>query len=65
MKTIYIEFTKPKKILPIYSWLIRAIEGTEYSHVRIRWKSSSGVELVYEAGGRSVRLIGSEAVDSH
>lgn len=66
MREVFVEFTRPKgKILPIYSWLIRAIEGTPYSHVRIRWESTSGVELIYEAGGSAVRLIGEQAQDKH
>lgn len=59
MKQIFIEFTRPScRKFPIYSWLIRKIEGTPYSHVRIRWISGAGVELIYEAAGSKVRLIG-------
>lgn len=64
MHHVYIEFTRPKgHRFPIYSWLIRAVEQTPYSHVRIRWKNSIGIELVYEASGRSVKLIGEYAQD--
>lgn len=66
MRKVYVEFTRPKgKKFPVYSWLIRAVEGTPYSHVRIKWESTSGVELVYEAGGSSVRLIGEIAAPNH
>lgn len=66
MIPIYIEFTSPKnKILPIYSWLIRLVEKTPYSHVRLRWCSKAGEELIYEAGGSSVRVIGKEAQNKH
>ena len=59
-RPVRIEFTRPKgKFLPIFSWAVRLIEGTPYSHVRIRWQSTSGEELVYEASGSSVKLLGS------
>ena len=63
---VFIEFTKPvERILPVYSWLIRMIEGTEYSHVRIRWQNSIGINLIYEASGSSVKLIGDYATNKH
>ena len=64
MKGIMIEFTKPDpefKKLQLYSYAIKAIEKTPYSHVRLRWQSRSGVEIIYEASGTMVRLIGEEA----
>ena len=61
---VYIEFTKPKgKILPLFSWAIRAFQKTPYSHVRLRWVSKSGVEIIYEASGTKVKIIGEEAQD--
>lgn len=63
---IYIEFTEPVgKKFPVYSWIIKATQKTKYSHVRLRWKSTSGVEIIYEASGRSVKVIGEEAQDHH
>ena len=64
MYDIYIDFTKPDpavKKFPIYSYIIRAVEGTKYSHVRLRWKSSSGIQIVYEASGIAVKVIGEVA----
>jgi hypothetical protein len=55
---IYIEFTRPKSLLKPFSWAIRAIENTKYSHVRIRWINSVGVDIVYEAAGDRVRFLG-------
>lgn len=61
-----VEFTRPKrKFLPLFSWLVRLVERTPYSHVRITWTSSSGEPLIYEASGASVRLIGRYASKSH
>lgn len=39
MKTIYVGFSKSNKKLPIGSWLIRAYQRTEFSHVYIRLKT--------------------------
>lgn len=63
-RKVYIEFTKPDlryKKFPVYSYAIRAVECTEYSHVRLRWQSTSGVEIIYEASGTGVKVIGKEA----
>ena len=62
MYKIYIEFTRPKAHpFPFYSYLIRAVEGVNFSHVRIRWQNTVGQELVFEASGRKVKLIGEKA----
>lgn len=66
MRTLRIEFTQPVgKIFPIYSYAIRAVQGTEYSHVRLRWVNSTGRDLIYEAGGSSVHFIGTLAQKQH
>lgn len=49
---VYIEFTRPLKCKPL-SYLIRMIEGTKYSHVRLRLN-----DIVYEASGTSVHFKG-------
>lgn len=64
-RKIFIEFTKPAKGFCPFSWLIRKIQGTPYSHVRLRWFSRSGIELIYEASGSQVKLIGEKAQDLH
>jgi hypothetical protein len=58
---VYIEFTRPHKDykrFPILSWLIRLIEWTPYSHVRLTWINTTGRKVVYEASGASVKFIG-------
>lgn len=62
---VQIQFTSPDKWFQPFSWGIRLFEGTKYSHVRLAWKSTSGEDLIYEASGSSVKLIGRYAVDSH
>lgn len=65
MHVVYVEFTRPKKWFAPFSWAIRAVEGTSYSHVRLQWKSTSGEQLIYEASGSSVKLIGRYANAKH
>lgn len=54
---LYIEFTRPKKG-SVLSYIIRAMQGTPYSHVRLRWINSMGINIVYEASGAGVRFMG-------
>lgn len=56
MKSIYIGFSKPKKFMPIYSWIIRLVEGTPFSHVYVRSSTKYGVGLIYQASGTSVNF---------
>ncbi len=67
MKTIVIGFSRPKKkFLPVFSWLIRLIQGTAFSHCYVRWFSETYDEpLVYEASGTQVRFVGSQAWKNH
>jgi len=59
---IFVEFTKPRKTkIAVFSWLIRLVQGTPYSHVLLRWVNSVGVELVYEASGRMLKFLGPKA----
>lgn len=61
---VYIEFTTTAKkqwYSRFFSWCIRTFQKTPYSHVRLRWFSKSGIELIYEAGGTTVRVIGGKA----
>lgn len=51
-------FSKPKgKFLPVFSWLIRLVEWTKYSHVYVSWETSYGVTVVYEASGTTVKFM--------
>lgn len=61
---VYIEFTSPKKQNP-FSWIIQKVQKTPYSHVRLRWVSSTGVDIVYEASRASVRFVGPIAQTTH
>lgn len=58
MKTLYVEFTKSSKRFAPFSWLVSKVQGTEYSHVRLRWVNSTQTPIIYEASGSSVRFIG-------
>jgi hypothetical protein len=59
-----IEFTKPKNP-KIISNLIMKVQGSKYSHVRVKWTSSSGITLVYEASRSSVKFVGPISQNKH
>ena len=58
-RTIRIALTKPKNhTFPIVSWLIRFVEGTEFSHVLPYWHVKSlERDLYYEAVGSGVNFL--------
>jgi len=64
MKLI-IGFSKPKnKIFPIFSWLIRLVDCTPYSHVYVRWHSrGANADIAYEAGGTSIHFLCKEVFE--
>lgn len=57
---IKIEFTEPVgHWFPIYSWLIKKVQGTRYSHVRMSWYGSvDRKKIIYEASGSQVHFKG-------
>jgi len=59
MRTLTIGFSKPiNKRLPLFSWFIRLLEWTPYSHVYLRWKSGRfEKDLVYQASGTTVHFL--------
>ena len=58
-RKVTIEFTRPKgHICPVFSCLIRLVERTPYSHVRLRWETGRGVPCVYEASGAGLKFKG-------
>lgn len=56
---LYIGFSNPKnKIFPIFSWLIKKIEKTPYSHVYVRWYSiGAQVDVCYHASGKNIHFL--------
>ena len=67
MKTIYIGFSRPKNVtLPVFSWAIRAVYRTPYSHSYLRFTSQSLNRcLIYEAVGKGLRFIGLNLWNTH
>ena len=67
MEEIIIGFSKPKNNkFPIFSWLIRLIEWTPYSHVYIQWHSDSlERDIIYQASGTMVNFMGSKRFNEH
>jgi len=64
--SVIIGFSKPKGVFfPIFSWVIRLFERTEYSHVYVRWHSKgAGVDVCYEASGNEVKFICKNVFDA-
>ena len=66
MKHIFVEFTTPKNSPFLFlSKLIRWVQNTPYSHVRLRWVNTTGRNLVYEASGNKVQFIGELAQENY
>jgi len=58
VKSITIGFSKPKNmIFPIFSWLIRLIGKTPYSHTYIRWQTSVGPSICYQAAHTTIHFL--------
>lgn len=61
MEKIIIGFSKSKKKLPVFSWLIRAVLGTHFSHVYIKFFSNHHKRwLIYQASGTQVNFMAEE-----
>lgn len=57
MVQIYVGFSKPKKWFVPYSWLIKWVDKTPYSHVYIKFYSSTADEwIIYQASHASVNF---------
>ena len=58
MDKIIVGFSRPAKWFVPFSWLIRLVDGTPYSHVYIRFYSDAYERwLVYQASGTRVNFI--------
>lgn len=61
MQTLVIGFSRPKGGFKPFSWLIRLIENTPYSHVYIKFYAKKYDRyLVYQASGTQVNFISQE-----
>lgn len=59
MESLFIGFSRPKAKFVPYSWIIRLLQWTKYSHVYIRIPSLSlERDLIYQASGSKVNFIG-------
>lgn len=57
---IIIGFSKPKAWFKPFSWAIRALYNTEYSHTYVRWYTKGAqADVYYEASGTSVHFVAS------
>lgn len=65
MKQIIIGFSQPKCFFPWFSWLIRAIEGTSFSHTYVKTYSlTADCWLIYQAGGSQVNFMSEKQFDN-
>jgi hypothetical protein len=65
MQTLTIGFSKAKSKWKILSTLIRWLEGTEFSHVFIRWNSEYlQRDVIYQASGSMVHFMEGKRFDS-
>lgn len=58
---IIIGFSKSKKKFPVFSWAIKAILGTHFSHVYVKFYSNHHKRwLIYQASGTQVNFMAEE-----
>lgn len=61
MRTVVVGFSRPRAFFKPFSWAIRLVERTPYSHVYIRSRAERlGVDLIYQASGLQVNFMGLE-----
>jgi len=65
MANLIIGFSKPKKWFEPFSWLIRLVTSSPFSHAYIKFYSQSyDRTLIYQASGLKVNFIGQPMFDS-
>lgn len=65
MRKVSIGFSRPTKFA-ILSWLIQTVQKTDYSHVYIKFYSSSyDRNIIYQASGLQVNFIGEQLFQEH
>lgn len=65
-RVAFVGFSKSKKKLAFFGWLIRVYMGTPFSHVYIRFQSSIDQDFIYESVGKSgTRFCGSKLWEEH
>lgn len=66
MEQIIVGFSKSTKKFAWFSWLIRWIDKTEYSHVYIKFYSKSlERDIIYQASGSQVNFVGTKIFLTH
>ncbi len=65
MRKIIIGFSKPKTWFNPFSWLIRLIEGTPYSHTYVKtFFQAADCWLIYQASGKMVNFMSEKQFDN-
>jgi len=66
VRKIVIGFSRPKGWFKPFSWAIRLVEWTPYSHVYIKTYSNlANTWLIYQASGTQVNFMGQKQFDAH
>lgn len=61
MRKIFVGFSKPKnQKAPFFSWAIRAIQGTKFSHVYCLTETKYNIDIIYQASGHQVNFVSEE-----
>lgn len=59
MRRVVVGFSRPRGFFKPFSWAIRLVERTQFSHVYIRSRAEAlGVDLIYQASGLQVNFMG-------
>ena len=53
---VKIGFSKPKSKFAILSYLIRLVDRVPFSHCYVRWETSVGIDIIYEASKTNVKF---------
>jgi hypothetical protein len=63
MREVCVFVSKSKKKPPIGGWLIMLIQWRKFSHIGLKWTTSRGREIIYQASGHQVNFTGGYWVD--
>jgi len=66
VRKITVGFSRPRAWFKPFSWAIRLVERTKYSHVYLRaYSEGLDVDLIYQASGAQVNFMGIKNFQNH
>lgn len=60
MRTLTIGFSSSTKKFPIFCWLIKLMERTNFSHVYVKNETRYNIDLIYQASGTQVNFMNTD-----